>query len=247
MPLPPKLQQKYLSRFDELIDEGEAICKDVIKMPGAVSYGAFIGIERRAPDYDAIDQPRFIAWITKCITLLSQIIKRNNTHWATVEDFRKLPCGEMHLKNGIAALKAIKDDFEKGFLGDLAAQVAAEITADYMGQADGLLQEGQSGKFDYVPAAVLAGAVLEQALRRLCDQHQPPIETTKTDGSKKTLNPLIDDLKKAEVYNEAKAKQLRVWADIRNHAAHGGFDQFKPADVERMISGIKIFLEDHCA
>jgi hypothetical protein len=31
-----------------------------------------------------------------------------------------------------------------------------------------------------------------------------------------TLNPLIDDLKKAGAFNELKAKQLRVWAAIRN-------------------------------
>ena len=114
-----------------------------------------------------------------------------------------------------------------------------------MGQAEGLLNEGQPGKFDHVPAAVLTGAVLEKALRKLCDDQQPPIPTVDAKGDPKTLNPLIDDLKKANVFNELKAKQLRAWADIRNKAAHGEFDQFKRTDVEQMMGGVKNFLADY--
>ncbi len=55
---------------------------------------------------------------------------------------------------------------------------------------------------------------------------------------------LIDDLKKAGAFNEIKAKQLRGWADIRNHAAHGEFDQFSSTDVRQMIDGMTTFLAD---
>jgi hypothetical protein len=59
------------------------------------------------------------------------------------------------------------------------------------------------------------------------------------------LNPLIDDLRKAGAFIETKAKQLRAWAAIRNHAAHGEFDQFARTDVEAMIPGINTFLADY--
>ncbi len=121
-------------------------------------------------------------------------------------------------------------------------QVEAEIAADYMGQAEQLLAEGQSGKYDHVPAAVLSGAVLEKALRTLCGKQVPPIATVNSKGEPLTLNPLIEALKKAGVFNELKAKQLRAWADIRNKAAHGEFDQFSRHDVEAMIRGIEDFL-----
>jgi hypothetical protein len=127
----------------------------------------------------------------------------------------------------------------------VASQIEAAIAADYMGQAEQLLSEGQSGKFDHVPAAVLAGAVLEKALRTLCGQQLPSIPVVTSKGEPKTLNPLIDDLKKAGVFNELRAKQLRAWADIRNKAAHGEFDQFHKADVEQMIKGISNFLADY--
>ena len=89
-----------------------------------------------------------------------------------------------------------------------------------------MLKNGGSGKYDHVPAAVLAGAVLEKGLRTICSQQQPEISTVSPKGEPKTMNPLIDDLKKAGVFNELKAKQLRSWADVRNKAAHGEFDQF---------------------
>ena len=54
-------------------------------------------------------------------------------------------------------------------------------------------------------------------------------------------------LKKAGVFNELRAKQLRAWADVRNNAAHGEFDQFQRADVEQMIQGISNFLADYLA
>jgi hypothetical protein len=57
-----------------------------------------------------------------------------------------------------------------------------------------------------------------------------------------TLNPLIEELKKAGVFNELKAQQLCSWADIRNAAAHGKFDDFNRLDVEIMIEGVKDFL-----
>jgi uncharacterized protein YutE (UPF0331/DUF86 family) len=82
-------------------------------------------------------------------------------------------------------------------------------------------------------------------LKKLCEEHKPPIATLDAKGDPKTLNPLIDDLKKAGVFNELKAKQLRSWAAIRNKAAHGEFDQFKRTDVEQMIEGVKNFLADY--
>ena len=68
------------------------------------------------------------------------------------------------------------------------------------------------------------------------------LQTVKSNGNKLTLNPLIDELKTAGVFNELIAKQLRAWADIRNAAAHGEFDRFSRSDVETMIKGIDSFL-----
>ncbi len=216
MPLPPELQQKFLGRFDELIKEGEDIQK-------------------------AIN----MTWRTKSSSLLAQVIPRKHFHHDHVKHFSIMGDSKEGLEWCLSFLKGIKEDFEKDFLGDLGMAIEAEIAVDYMGQAEHLLTEGQAGKFDHVPAAVLAGAVLEKALRTLCTVQQQPIPTNNSSGEPKTLNPLMDDLKKAGLFNEAKAKQLRAWAAIRNHAAHGEFNQFSRNDVEQMIQGVNNFLADY--
>jgi hypothetical protein len=149
--------------------------------------------------------------------------------------------------NGVTILKgldylgAIKLDLRSGLLDDLKLQIGAEIAADYLGQTDRLLNEGQTGQCDHIPAAVPTGAVLEKELRTLCSKQNPPLQTT-MNGKPLTLNRLIDDLKKARAINELRAKQLKAWADIRNKSAHGQFDQFTRHDVELMINGVSNFL-----
>jgi uncharacterized protein YutE (UPF0331/DUF86 family) len=59
------------------------------------------------------------------------------------------------------------------------------------------------------------------------------------------MNRLIDELKRNGIFNELKAKQLRAWADIRNKAAHGDFEQFNRSDVKMMLSGVENFLADY--
>jgi len=245
MPLPPKLQEKFLKRFDELIAEGDAIYKAIQFVQGRVHIDEITEEQYRDPDFYIVDWQSVVKWRASCVALLSQIVAERHVLWDSVKLFSELPNAKDRVEWGISTLKAIREDFERGFLGDLLIQVEAEVAADYMGHAEGLLREGQKGKYDHVPGAVLAGAVLEKALRTLCLQQHPAIPATKSDGDPKTLNPLIDDLKKAGVFNEAKAKQLRAWADVRNHAAHGEFDQFTRADVEQMISGINNFLADY--
>jgi hypothetical protein len=53
---------------------------------------------------------------------------------------------------------------------------------------------------------------------------------------------LIDALRKRKAFNEVMAKQLRAWAEIRNHAAHGRFEEFTSEQVKAMVAGISMFL-----
>jgi hypothetical protein len=239
---------KLLERFDRLIAEADEILASANKIPAQYGHNRMTGEPfERAAAYTEIDWPRFVEWRTKAATLLGLVLPKEHVHRSAVESMPALQNSESKLEWGISVLKGIKNDLEEGFLDDLFSRIEAQIAADYMGQAQHLLSEGSSGKFDHVPAAVLTGAVLEKALRTVCERQEPPVPTVTASGELKTLNPLIDDLKKAGVFNELKAKQLRSWADIRNRAAHGEFDEFKRSDVEQMIQGITNFLADYLA
>ncbi|MEG4235005.1 DUF4145 domain-containing protein [Microcoleus sp. Pol11C3] len=289
MRLPPSILNKYLARFDELIQEGERIYKVLKDMSIAFLWGTEEVI-RALTQQELEYRHKLPGWYLNYLSLLDRIIPPRSVHRKLLdgteryfEDFEKLNThvyqlslsikkmkddfkgnlknlglGELgaaiaadymgqaeQLNTHIYRLKGLKDDFKKGFLGDLGLEIEAEIVADYMGQAEHLLAEGQSGKYDHVPAAVLAGAVLEKSLRTLCDKQSPSIPTVNDKGKPLTLTPLIEALKKNKVFNEVTAKQLRGWADIRNSAAHGNFDEFNRSQVDLMIQGINNFLATH--
>lgn len=166
-------------------------------------------------------------------------------HRSSLDTFQNLANNPGQLTFGISFLRSLREDIDRGFLQNLASEIESEITADYMGQAENLLKEGSPGKYDHVPAAVLAGAVLEKSLKTICSQLSPPEHINTQNGSPLKLNALIDALKKRDVYNELTAKQLRAWADIRNQAAHGNFEEFTKDQVGSMVSGITNFLIQH--
>lgn len=243
MKLPDAILAKTLARFDSLIADGRNILISARCVAPTSKLNRVTGeMIQIGQGYKEIDTEKFVEWRTKAATLLALVVPRGHVHRLAVEELPRLDSSHELLQQSVSLLRGIKDDLEKGFLDDMAAAIEAEIACDYMSQAEQLLGEGQRGRFDHVPAAVLAGAVLEKALRKLCVEQQPAITLTTPSGVHKTLGPLIDELKKAGVFNEAKAKQLRAWADIRNLAAHGEFGKFARADVEQMIAGINNFL-----
>ena len=215
MPLPPELDKRIRKRFDELIEEANAIGSNteheayVVKVL-SLTYTVFGSSERGR-----------------------EIEKRINRHLAEWID----SVARTYI-TGI--LRGLKDDYENGFLGNLEERIIADISADYITQVEELLGEGR-----YVPAAVLCGAVLEDSLRRLCERQTPPVETANENGRLKNLNSLIQDLQKANAFNKLKAQQLRGWAQVRNCAAHGKFDEFSRDDVELMVKGVTNFLADY--
>jgi hypothetical protein len=162
-----------------------------------------------------------------------------------VKGLVELKGDESSLTGAIAFIKGIKSTLENGFLHELSARIEAEVAADYIGMAERILLESSVEKFHHISAAMLIGAVLEKGLKDLCLKQEPSIPCLNEKGAHKTLNPLIEDLKKAGTISELKAKQLRAWADIRNAAAHGQFKGFSVVDVQQMIQGITHFLAEY--
>lgn len=255
-----KLFAKYISRLDDLIYRGQKISKDIRDEMRNQAIGSIYGDEyHRDLDIEEMAEPNSIPqyelalqeWKITVKTLLNHLLPEGSIHHDIFKELVALKVLNINQKDCaiiesfISKLRAIRDDLGAGFLGNLELQIEAEIAADYMGQAEQLLAEGATGQYDHVPAAVLAGAVLEKEIRALCLKQMPPLPLYDTKGKNLMMNRLIDDLKKIAVFNELKAKQLRAWVDIRNKAAHGEFEQFNKKDVETMIRGINIFLADY--
>lgn len=241
--LPPKTKQKYLNRLNELIENGQQIPVTNKTIPGRQNrFTGDVGPSRQVTN---VGWPEFVEWRTNCVTLLDNIIPSNSLHRSTADQFQSLKNKTDTLAFGISFLKSIRNDFENEYLGNLYLEVEAELSADYLGQAESLLKEGVSGKYEHIPAAVLAGAVLEKNLKTICQQQNPPLAIVSEKGKPLMLNALIDALKKRSIFNEVVAKQLRAWVDIRNSAAHGEFENFTKEQVGLMLIGIQSFVSNY--
>lgn len=242
MKLPPQTLAKYLGRLDELIAEGEAVPVRDAQVP---SGGNYLSGETYYRSTRKVGWSEFVAWRTKCVTVLEQIVPPSSLHRRTVDSFDKLESKPTVLRGGIAFLKSIRDDIENGFLDNLASEVEAEMAADLLGQALRLLEDGASQHAGHLPAVVLAGAVLEKGLRSLAEQQTPPEPTDNSAGQPMTMIPLVDALKRRGVFNEVTASQLRAWAALRNSAAHARVDEFTREQARTMVSGVQAFLAKH--
>ena len=233
------IKEKYANRLSELIQEAEALVK-AFKVIPAGTYETRYYAERYQ-----WDSQRMQRWFSNCAAIFDAVALADGKLKDRIDAFMAGDPSPTSIKARIGILESLRENLGLGFLDSLTRRIEDNIAADYMGQAEALLSEGQSGEYDHVPAAVLAGAVLEKGLRTLCTRQTPELPILNAKGEPKMMGVLIDDLKKAGAFNELKAKQLRAWADIRNAAAHGQFEKFDRKMVEAMIPGINNFLADH--
>lgn len=230
-------RDKLLAVLDERIREGEEILASAKHIPGRAQQGMG-GFENCTPARDILDFDRFAEWRSRSMSVAVQIVPPGNVHRQEVERFALMAPDIGRLRHILAKLRALRGDFAEGLLDDAWLLIRAEVAGDYMGQAETLLEDGY-----HVPAAVLAGAVLEDALRKLCAQHSIP--TVNDKGAPKSVNGMNTNLHKKGLYNTAKMQEIQAWAGYRNDCAHGKGDNVKSDDVRRTIQGVRAFVADH--
>jgi len=181
-----------------------------------------------------VDSNQLLNWTVKAKNLLQTVCGVDSQHF---QQFVECETGSMYLTNYDILLKlravflAAKEDFEGGYLSSIKTLVQAEVFDSELEQAGELLKSGYKGA-----AAVIAGVVLETALRDLCVQRELGIGK---------LDKMNADLAKAGTYSVLVQKQITAFADIRNNAAHGNFEKFNNDDVASMISGVGRILTEH--
>lgn len=215
---------KARARLDEVVDQGE-------KLLGTKKEAQWGG------DY-LTDEAGYAAWRMSAKTVLHLLdpgghhedefneIDKDTNAWSG-------PARKLTLQLGV--LKALRENFDGGYLSNIRSLVRGEVFADFIGQARHLFDEGY---WQVVPA--LLGAVLEDHLRKLCAKH-PNIVLPQ--------NPSIGwmnvELAKVQEYGGVEPKEVLMWAGLRNSSAHGKWGEFKPINVEGMLRDVPRFLIDH--
>lgn len=198
--------------------------------------GLLRGATIKTNSYDGTSEPwispdLILNWNVKARSLMENVCGADSTHLRMYAEADVQGMYESYVDR-LNRLKAIflaaKEDFEGGYLNSLRKIVQAEVFSNELEQAEELLKTGYR-----TAAAVIAGVVLEAALRDVCTTHG--IEHG-------TLNRMNDDLAKAGVYNANQKKQITSLSAIRNSAAHGKPDEFTTDQVRGMIDDVQRFL-----
>jgi hypothetical protein len=148
-----------------------------------------------------------------------------------------VPIAMMYQMEGI--LQALRDDYEAGYLQTIEELIHADLFADFLEMAEELQTKGFK-----VPAAVIAGSVLEEHLRKLAAASGV---NTETGGKPKKANTINADLVKAGVYNKHEQAQVLAFLALRNHAAHGEYDEYDHTQVVALIRDVRDFMVRHPA
>jgi hypothetical protein len=216
------LDEKIQARLAELISMGEAVLATRRDPPPGV-----MGDDR-------VDSQLAYQWATSTQSLLVRVFGQVSEHYrnfkAQVNDH--LSFSPAYRAQGV--LKAAQEDYERGQLFDVRRLIEADIFDSFLEQADHLLEAGY-----HQAAAVVAGGVLEDGLRKLCEARDLPLP------SRSKLDTMNADLAKAGVFSKLVQKRVTTYADVRNKAAHGQWDQFAEDDVREMVSGVRRVVEEH--
>jgi hypothetical protein len=140
--------------------------------------------------------------------------------------------------------------FDEGALQSPRLTIAHEIEGDLIDIAQAQAQAAEKSKdptqkqVQIAIAAFLAGATLEDALRRLCDSRGIAYDAQRTSLSKLQAV-LFQPSKQIEVISSSENKQITAWGDTRNKADHGHFSEITHTEVLVMVLGVRAFIDRH--
>lgn len=133
-------------------------------------------------------------------------------------------------------LEAYINFIEKGLSNGISLErkVQLDVVSDILDQARILLET--TGVHPAAPC-VLIGASLEEFLRNWVEEIG-----VKLDG-KPTIDTYAKNLKGKELLTKQDMKDIASWSGLRNHAAHGEWDQVKDKNrISLMLEGVNLFM-----
>jgi hypothetical protein len=176
--------------------------------------------------------PEFRSWLASASNLID-FVTPSETHLAQECDrlmkdndlSRGVPSSVLVLILGL--LIGAKDEWDHGLLGKIEYIVAGATFDDFLDHA----AEYHKGN-KKTESSVLASAVLEDTIKKIAQKNG-----LATSG--KTLDPLIDELVKINVFTPVKGKRVKACAEVRNRALHAEWDKFDISDVGTLINGTR--------
>ena len=157
------------------------------------------------------------------------------------EFLKQAEAAEGYPRYVVATLDSILTSFMQYLEVGLATGVSPErqaqldIVSDLLGQAGSLLE---NHRYHPAAAAILIGACLEEFLRTWVDAESLSVGT-----SRPGIDAYSKALRSAELLSKQDVKDITSWAGVRNHAAHGEWDEASDRSrIGLMLEGVNLFM-----
>ena len=152
--------------------------------------------------------------------------------------------------NTVAASRSVITVYDEGGLSSPRLAIAHEIEGDILDIAQKQVDASEKNtdathkQLQIGIAAFLAGAALEDVLRRLCDANSINYNPQRTSISG-LQTALYQPANQIEVVSGSENKQITSWGDTRNTADHGRFSEITRSEVLSMVIGVRGFIDKH--
>ena len=138
------------------------------------------------------------------------------------------------ITRGMAVLKAAWTNTSAAEITEIEPRIRPDASDDYLEQAETYFNLGRPQS-----AAILAGDVLEETLRKLCRANRVPLV------SRLSANDMNSELVRRGVYGTEVADCLSQLTDIWEKANCGQWSEFSKNDVQNMLGHVRAFVTDH--
>jgi hypothetical protein len=132
-----------------------------------------------------------------------------------------------------AVLGRLLEEIEGGLLTTIENHAIAVTFDDFLDHGAEYLKHGQKNE-----AAVIAGIVFEDTMRRIC-------RVLGVAENSVSLDTLISELTKRDVLTAVKAKRARAAAGLRTSAAHARWEEIELTDVKPVIEFTRELMAAH--
>jgi hypothetical protein len=206
-------------RINQLMQEGSSLSR---------------GYGEQETTRDARHAAECIGWIRAAAHAVRSVCPSpQNTYHQTAVEFQAKPSSAYiheHVGQLNEVLKHLLYDIDNGLLRSVANQARGETLDDLLDQAAEYFKREQKDG-----SGILAGAVFEDTLRRICRLNDKDVKT----------DALITTLNQREIISGVVAKRCRAAAGMRNRALHAQWDEFTLEDVAAVLSLTRELIATH--
>jgi hypothetical protein len=204
-----------LDRFQVALAKGNALLTDHLRQ-----------------DYQTVraDLQLVFQWQSQSLVLLQTVFGQEHVFSKTFERATTVQgyvaAEPPYIEQGMGVLSAAAENIARGWTWEYREILHAEVFDDFLEMAEHLLSGGY-----FVAAVVLAGATLEDHLRKLSQKHELPVVDS--------VAKMNEALRQQDVYPQSTWRSISSWYDLRTDAAHGKERDYAHQEVQLMISGVR--------